>query len=363
MTLLSARTIAKGKIPLADATPRSRRARRLGEIPTCAGLMTRLAFAHAQTAGYDVRPLLRRSGLSLRDIKDGSIPIAVSAQIGFVNGVAEALNDRLLGFHIARAMDLRSTGFLYYVAASSNTLGEALMKIGRYSSIVNEGVAVTVRRGAAMRVVIDYAGVSRHADRHQIEAWMTAVMRFCRDMTGRALLPLDVGIMHERIPESDEVDAFFGRAVEFGARLDEILLPSDVAQSAITSSDPYLNRLLIEYCDDAVSRRSHVAGTLRADVENALAALLPHGQASIENVAGKLGISSRTLRRRLAAEATSFTAVLKDLRLALAKRYLAEQSISISRIAWLLGYAEVSTFSHAFRRWTGRPPRVMRAAA
>jgi AraC-like DNA-binding protein len=348
---------------LADATPRGRRARRLGEIPTCAGLMTRLAVAHAQATGYDVLPLLHHSGLSLKDIRDESIPIAVAAQIHFVDALAEALNDKLLGFHIAREMDLRSTGFLYYVAASSGTLGEALTKIGRYSSIVNEGVAVKVRRSATMRIAIDYAGVARHADRHQIEAWITAVMRFCRDMTGRALAPLGVRIMHGRIPESDELDAYFGRKVEFGARLDEILLPADAAESAIVSSDPYLNKLLIEYCEEVVARRRKTPDKLRADVENALAALLPHGQGSIENVADKLGISPRTLRRRLAAEATSFTAVLKDLRLALAKRYLAEQNISISRIAWLLGYAEVSTFSHAFRRWTGRPPRVMRAAA
>jgi len=346
---------------LGEARTHGSRAKRLGDIPTCAGLMTRLAYAHARAAGYDVLPLLHHVGLSLKDIKDERSAIAVTAQIRFLNDLADALNDRLLGFHIARAMDLRSTGFLYYVAASSRTLGEALMKIGRYSSIVNEGVSVKVRPGAAMRVVIDYAGVSRHADRHQIEAWVTALMRFCRDMTGRALLPLGVKIMHERIPESVEFDAFFGRSVEFGAHLDEILLSADVAKAAIVTADPYLNRLLIKYCDEVLARRQIAPGALRADVENAMAALLPHGQASIENVADRLGISPRTLRRRLAGEATSFTAVLKELRLALAKRYLAEQNVSISRIAWLLGYAEVSTFSHAFRRWTGRPPRLVRA--
>jgi len=325
--------------------------------------MTRLAFAHARAAGYDALPLLKRVGLSLKDIKDGSIPIAVANQIRFLNGLAAALNDRLLGFHIARGMDLRSTGFLYYVAASSATLGEALIKIGRYSSIVNEGVALKVERGTAVRIVIDYAGVSRHADRHQIEAWITAVMRFCRDMTGRALLPLGIKIIHERIRESDELDVFFGRTVEFSSGVDEILLSADVVETPIISADPYLNKLLIKYCDEVLTRRKTAPGRLRADVENAVAALLPHGQASLENVAKKLGLTPRTLRRRLDAEATSFTGVVRELRLALAKRYLAEGNVSISRIAWLLGYAEVSTFSHAFRRWTGRPPRVVRAAA
>jgi AraC-like DNA-binding protein len=74
----------------------------------------------------------------------------------------------------------------------------------------------------------------------------------------------------------------------------------------------------------------------------------------------KLGMAPRTLRRKLAAENITFARILEDLRIALAQRYLAEQNLSISRIAWLLGYAEVSAFSHAFRRLTGRTPRADR---
>jgi AraC-like DNA-binding protein len=323
--------------------------------------MTRLACAYAQRSGYDLSPLLRRFGLAPKDIEDDNVPIAVTTQIDLLNRLAEALNDKLLGFHIGNEFNLRATGFLYYAAASSETLGEALLKIGRYSSIVNEGVAVKVQCGAAVRIVIDYSGVSRQADRHQIEAWITAVIRFCRQMTGRALRPESVKVKHERIPESEEIDAFVGRRVEFGADLDEVVLPAAVGKLPIVSSDPYLNRLLIKYCDAVLARRKASPGKLRADVENTLAALLPHGQAGIEIVADKLAISPRTLRRRLAAESSSFAAVLKDLRFALAKRYLAEQNISISRIAWLLGYTEVSTFSHAFKRWAGRPPRLARS--
>jgi AraC-like DNA-binding protein len=88
--------------------------------------------------------------------------------------------------------------------------------------------------------------------------------------------------------------------------------------------------------------------------------LLPHAQGNVESVAHKLGISPRTLRRKLAAEGVTFAGIREDLRLALAKRYLTEQDLSISRIAWLLGYTEVSAFSHAFRRWTGRTPRADR---
>lgn len=324
--------------------------------------MTRLAYAHARSRGFDVLPLLRSFGLATKEIEDDTFPIAVTTQIDLLNRLAETLNDKLLGFHIGKEFDLRATGFLYYVAASSETLGDGLLKISRYSSIVNEGIAVKVQCGDTMQIVIDYHGVSRQADRHQIEAWITAAIRFCREMTGRALRPLRVSLMHERIPESEEIDAFVGRAVEFGADLDELVLPAEVGGLAIVSFDPYLNRLLTKYYESVLAHKKASPDKLRADVENAIAALLPHGQANIDNVADRLGISPRTLRRRLTTESTSFTRVLTDLRFALAKRYLSEQTISISRIAWLLGYTEVSTFSHAFKRWAGRPPRVARTA-
>jgi AraC-like DNA-binding protein len=100
---------------------------------------------------------------------------------------------------------------------------------------------------------------------------------------------------------------------------------------------------------------------LEIRVENALASLLPHGQASLDHVAAKLGTSRRTLARRLAAEGSSFTQILAKVRLALADRYLADRRLAISQIAWLLGYSEISAFTTAFQRWTGMPPRVARA--
>lgn len=342
------------RLAIRKSTPFSKQ---LSAIPTGAGLLTRLAYVHAKDAGIDLPPLLRRAGLVIREIDDESAPIAVTKQINFLNLVSAALEDRLLGFHIAREMDLRKTGLLYYVAASSETLCDALLKIARYASTVNEGIKLKIGTGRSLGIGFSYAGVSRLSDRHQIEAWITAIMRFCREMTGRQLLPVSVRIMHQRIPESDELDSFLGRPAEFGTDKDEVLLPYLVAKLPILSADPYLNKLLIGCCDEAFARRKASSGPLRANVENAIAALLPHGQARVNIVAQKLGISPRTLRRRLSAEAVSFARILEDLRIALAKRYLAERHLSISHIAWLLGYTEVSTFSHAFRRWTGRAPR------
>ncbi len=87
---------------------------------------------------------------------------------------------------------------------------------------------------------------------------------------------------------------------------------------------------------------------------------MPHGKARAQEIARRLGLSHRTLARRLADEGLSFSQVLDELKLDLARRYL-DDGLPISRIAWLLGYREVSAFTHAFKRWTGQSPKQSRA--
>jgi AraC-like DNA-binding protein len=98
-------------------------------------------------------------------------------------------------------------------------------------------------------------------------------------------------------------------------------------------------------------------------VENIVSPLLPHGQGRANLVAQRLGMSERTLERRLVDEGVNFSKVLQDLKATLAIRYLAEDDMPISRIAWLLGFEEVSSFSHACRRWTGKSPRELRRSS
>jgi AraC-like DNA-binding protein len=129
------------------------------------------------------------------------------------------------------------------------------------------------------------------------------------------------------------------------------------------SADPYLNRLLVANCEEALSRRLTKQGSFRVAVENAIVPLLPHGKVHAAEIARKLGLSQRTSARRLSSEGLSFSQVLEDLRSDLAKQYLSDQSLSVSRIAWLLGYQEVSAFTHAFKRWTGKTPREVRVSA
>ena len=105
-------------------------------------------------------------------------------------------------------------------------------------------------------------------------------------------------------------------------------------------------------------RRGNVS-QLRTRVENAISSLLPHGKVVVDDVARSLGMSKRTLIRRLSDERLNFTEVRQQLRRELAIRYLDDPKLNISKIAWLLGFNEVSAFTHAFKRWTGKTPSQM----
>jgi hypothetical protein len=126
--LFSAAARGRGRcdagLPLRYGPP----AKRLSTIPSCAGVMTRAACARARAAGVDLTPLLRRIGLTARNIENESVPLRVTSQIKCLNLMAEALGDRLLGFHVAQGMDLRRGGLLYYVAASYGSHAVMLSK-------------------------------------------------------------------------------------------------------------------------------------------------------------------------------------------------------------------------------------------
>jgi len=329
----------------------------------CGGVLSRLAYRRARREGVEVRPLLARAGLTTDIIDDPTVSVGVANQIKFVDLTADALGDKNLGFHLAFDHDVREIGLLYYVAASADTLGDALRRAERYAKIQNqnEGVRIKVSSGKFVRVRFHYAGVARHTDVQQIEFIIGSIIRIARQLTGRSLKPTHVRLMHRLAGDQSRLERLLDAKIESGAGVDEIEFPAASWTLPVVTADPHLHRLCVQSCEEALARRESQASSLKAKVENTIAALLPHGQARNDVVAAKLGLSARTLARHLSAERSSFAAILEEVRSALARRYLADRSLPISQIAWLLGYTEIGTFTRAFQRWTGMAPSAARA--
>ena len=122
---------------------------------------------------------------------------------------------------------------------------------------------------------------------------------------------------------------FVGTAVEFGATTDEFALNANGRELPLIHADPYLNNLLLKYCEAALSDRRGNVSQLRTRVENAISSLLPHGRVVVDDVARSLGMSKRTLARKLLDEGLTFTEVLQQLRRDLAVQYLDDPKLHI----------------------------------
>ena len=336
---------------------RNRKRRYFNSVPMAGGGIARAAYIRALQARIAVKPLLKSSGVTAQQIENPRARIAVKSQIMFLDRIANALDDEFLGIRLAQKIDLRELGLLYYVMASSETLGDALRRVARYSTIQNEGVRIGYREGNDIKITLEYFGVARTSDRHQIEFIVAFLLRVCRTLVGHQLVPSKVTLLHHRSQLPSQFSELFGPNVAFSSHVDQFTYPLSAAQIRVVSADSYLNSLLLDYCDEAVANRRVRSSTWRSKVENAIAPLLPHRQARIGEISKRLGISRRTLARRLASEHLTYRKILDDLRRDLAKRYLQERNLPMSEIAWLLGYRETSVFDHAFKRWTGKRPK------
>jgi AraC-like DNA-binding protein len=326
-------------------------------IPRALGIATRIAYAHAKDAGVPMAPLLEGSRLARRQIEDSSVRLPVADQVEFLNLVAAATGDDLLGLHLAKRCELRDLGLFYYALASSETLFEVCQRAARFSAMINEGAVQKFIDGRMIGIAVRYSGISRHQDRQQVEFWFAGVLRILRKLSGVHLIAHRLRLTHARMRGAREFSAYFGCAVEFGAGVDEMLFVRKLGELPVVSADPYLNKLMVNLCEEALANRATSRGPMRTQVENAIAAALPHGNARAISVAKSLGLSPRTLARHLTDEGTTFSNLLNEIRRNLSARYLEDPTLSISEIAWLLGYHDIGAFSHAYKQWTGTTPR------
>jgi AraC-like DNA-binding protein len=331
-----------------------------GALPTVMGFGARRAIAALHKHRVPVAPLLERAGLAPQDLEN-TRRLPAAAQSSLLEYAAEAIDDGAFGLHLAEQTDPREAGLLFYIASSAKDFEQALALFERYFRIVNEAVRLKVkRRREVIAVGVNFEGLSRHRAQQNAEFGVAVMLNALRVVVGRKIHPIRVTFAHGRNSHLRDFERFYGCPVEFGARSDQLEFSKAILALPLVTEDRYLLETLRPICDEAAKERDTKAGTLRSAVENEVQMLLPHGRTEKQNIAKRLGISARTLSRRLAEEGTTYEDVVDQLRRSLALQYLKDRGISLSQIAWLLGYEGATSFNHAFRRWTGRAPSVAR---
>jgi AraC-like DNA-binding protein len=191
--------------------------------------------------------------------------------------------------------------------------------------------------------------------RHTAEFLLAVWVRAGRLATGTDWAPLEVRFAHSAPNDVDDHARFFRAPVHFDCGENALVLPAALLDMPCVRADGALLAVLDRYAADRLGRLPQTT-TLAERVRAALIEQLVGTEPGAVRMAAQLKMSVRTLNRGLAAEGTSYTALLDQLRHELATRHLADDRVSIAEVAFLLGFSELSSFYRAFRRWTGRTP-------
>ncbi len=312
--------------------------------------------------GSDVgREALRAAGLRPALVADPTRRVPASSFADFIEAAARISGNDTFGIAMGRSYDLRASGLAAYPSIVAGTLREAMRNATRYGALNDNAADYALgEAGPDARFRIETRSARLRGSRHATEFKTAFIVAAVRRWAGASFRPQEMRFAHPRASSLREVERFFGCPLRFGAEATEMIVSHEQLALPGTSADPYLLDLLIRHADDLLAERSP-RPELRAEVERLVLQRLPQGAPTASEVAGELGLGERTLARRLTAEGAPFRQVVEDLRRDMAMRYLEDRGLSLAQISYLLGYADQSAFTNAFRRWTGHSPRRFRA--
>jgi AraC-like DNA-binding protein len=327
--------------------------------------LARLALVHFEGVsrfGLSRAQLLCAAGLSedqLRD-PDGRIPLSAIERLWRTTTARSS--DPLLGLRLGANVRTRQLGLVGYTLVFSRTLGAALERLARYSHIVSDALVVELGEDAdATWIRLDVQPALR-AFRAAADARLAALVAMCRELVGSPIAPLAVQFPYRRPNDVSAYEKFFRAPLEFRALSTTFLLMrEDLARPVVWSDEAltgYLERLAGQVLHELGAQR-----TIGDQVRRVLWRQLTDGAPDLSHAARWLGMSSRTLQRRLHEEKTTFAAVLADLRREMAQPLLRDGRLAVSEVAFLLGYEDVTSFQRAFRQWFGVSPRAFRHRA
>ena len=275
---------------------------------------------------------------------------------------AEALRltgNRALPLAIAGATPPGAFGIVEYVCRSAPTLGEALRQWVRYLNLLDDAVTVgLVVEGDRALLRVERESEAPAPASHEL-CW-ALVARHARELATRPFRVIAVELAHRAPADVAPFRAWFDAPVVFDAATTQLVLPASALDAALVSADPALLAILTRAADELVKQRP-TDSLLTAQVVRALGEALRSDDAGVDAIAKRLGLTGRSLQRRLEDEGTTFKQVREDVRRELAQRYL-DDGLAIAEISFLLGFSEPSAFFRAFKRWTGQTPLEARAA-
>jgi AraC-like DNA-binding protein len=274
----------------------------------------------------------------------------------------EETHDPLLGLHIGEKANFESIGIVGFTLQNSLNLSVALERGVYYNNLYSSMVEISLHKEPLLtKVVFEpawfFLTAYPHAARQSVESSMSFLVTALRKLSGKNIAPLlaSFGFATPDASYLPEYEKLFRSKMVFNEEQSSLLFTGKDLQAGVLSYNKELFTVLDEQADRLLKAYGNKL-TYTEKVKHSAIKLLQSNFLTIEQVAGELHLSVRTLQRKLKKEGSSFLGIIDEIHKEVALGYLKENHLSISQIAYLLGYAEASVFSRAFKRWTGSYP-------
>ncbi|HEY0972874.1 MAG TPA: AraC family transcriptional regulator [Solimonas sp.] len=330
--------------------------------PTTATALTSWAKAIRKAldaAEVDSARLFAEAGLDPVGLDDPNARYPVAATTRLWELAVRATGDDAFGLTVARHVSQTTFHALGYSLAASSTLKEAFERLLRYFRIVTDAADLQLDEDTAHLTLILHVDPARAVIAPQaLDAFAYLLLRLCRGLYRRDAAPVSVTLCRPPPRNRAAFERAFRAPLCFGADENRLVFERALFEQRLEGANPELAR----HNDEIVLRylARHDRDNLVARVRAVLTEQLPSGEPSEAAVAVALHLSSRSLQRKLAEEGSSYTALLTQTRRDLAHSYLRGGRHSVGEIAYLLGFADTSSFTRAFRRWEGCAPSAFR---
>ncbi len=247
-----------------------------------------------------------------------------------------------------------------YACATAATLGDAQRNLARFMALCVSGEIYDYDEREEPRLVLRQPHGAVSGAAWAAEMALARAVRDARAMTGLRVVPREVAFVHAAPVDVAPFESFFGCAVRWSSGANEIVWSAEAARTPLIKADPGFNAYFVEQAEALLSHLPAMEDVVDR-VRRAVSEGLEKGDASLPTIAKRLGCSPRTLRRRLSSRGTNFRAVIDEVRCELAMRYLQRSDISLTELAFMLGFSEPSNFHRAFKRWTSETPSTYRS--
>ena len=327
---------------------------------TFLALSSRLLWRLLEKRGVDAASVFREVGLNpaLMDQPRARYPLD---RVAMGLGRAEELvGDPCLGLDAGELWRPTDQHALGYAFCASSTLRTALQRFVRFFVVVNDAMTFSLDEdGEHATMSVEFSEGSAPLPRAAEDARWSTLIAMCRYICGDEFDPVEVRITHPAPECRARFYGLFRCPVMFDAPASQLVFKRSDLDRPLPASNRELahsnDRILVDYLAELQQYK------LVNEVRAALIDELPNGKPSEEVIAQAVYMGARTLQRRLANEGNSFSKLLDDVRKELAECYIKDQTRTVSEVSFLLGFSQVSSFSRAFRRWTGQTPTRYRA--